>query len=138
MAGLPADAAMRGTARTALRAATASPALLGTVLAGLSLGIDWYRPPDWNVPGRALDARVFIVGAIVLGVVATLGRRHARLAATAAAGSMLVAFGLAVRQMSLSLVSPTALVVVAATVAAFAVARGAAGRSAPAPSDRSG
>lgn len=118
---------------------TAAPsALAGAVLAGLSLGIDWYRDPEWVVPGRVLDARVFIVAAIALGIVAALRPAQTRLTATAAAISMLVAFGLAVRQMSLSLVSPTALVVVAATVTAFAVARSGASRHEPATSDGGG
>lgn len=107
------------------RAGSSPAPLLGTVLAGLSLGVDWYRDPAYSVPGRVLDARVFLVTAGVLGVVAVVRGGAARSAATAAAASMLVAFGLAVRQMSLSLISPTALVIVAAAVAAFAVARGA-------------
>lgn len=112
------------------RHAAAPFAFLGAALAGLGLGIDWYRDPQWSIPGRVLDARVFLVAALVLGVVAAIRASHARMVATAAAGSMIVAFGLAVRQVSLSLVSPTALVVVAATVAAFAIARTVAGRDA--------
>lgn len=108
----------------------AAPALVGAVLAAVGLGINWSRLPGDAAPGRELYARVFLVAAAVLGVVGAAGAdraaTRARHALGAAAVSMVVALVIAIRQAGESayaLISPTAYVVVVASVGAFALAR---------------
>lgn len=102
---------------------TAAPlAIVGTLCAALTLGIDWYRPTDFTVPGRVLDARLFVVAAVVAGAAGARSSEWRRSASVVAAASMAVAFALGAKQLTLSLVSPTALVVIAAAIAAFGAA----------------
>ena len=101
--------------------------LIGAGLATFALGVDWIRMDGFVAPGRVLDARLFIVATVALAALAAhqarRGDRAAVRLATAAAISMTAGFAVAIRQLGLSTISPTALAVVAATVAALLLAR---------------
>lgn len=109
----------------------ASPAVtalgVGAVLSAIGLGIDWLGRPDLALPGRVLAARLFLLLAAATAIGGALraarDRRRAAQLALAASASIVAAFAVTVRQIGLANISATALILVAAALAAFVTAR---------------
>jgi len=99
----------------------------GAVLAFALLGVTWLTSRGYSLSGRKLDVRVFVVPAALFAVAAAASAatspRRAGRAATGALISLGAAFAVAVRQLGVDNIKPTALVVLGGAAAALLVGR---------------